>query len=347
MPAKGSLRSSSAGRRVSRGAELSRARERVVREVVRGGSVGHDRGVLRRLSTSGVLGVAAMGAMGCAFPDYGFPGGAGGDGGLDAHGDAAAEVPEVGPSDVTEETEPLPDPTKCAVSDPVVACDTIRELRAPDGQVIDGRGAEFCEIPPRVFALREGKRVTPKGATAPETASIRFGVSAKGVHLFVQVLGDPMLITADDPRQGDAVELLVRGTKDPITGSLLTDEAKHIVVAPPTATRGPDAREVLPGGGYVAFRDAAARRVRGGYEVELVLSWSILKNQPAVAAEMAFDVAIDVKDDPTTIGRELQSFLWWQPIPPSATTTCTDKSDPDPSCDDRTWCYAYAYSSPP
>ena len=85
------------------------------------------------------------------------------------------------------------------------------------------------------------------------------------------------------------------------------------------------------------------RAVSGGYEVELRLPWTELGGQPAPGDSMAFDVGIDVSDD-ETMPRRVQSFLYYQA--PTATTTCTSSTTAEPSCDDRTWCEAFAYHAP-
>lgn len=290
---------------------------------------------------------------GCAFPDYVFPGhaadtsapfDASGDSAIvdSATGDAALDVPGVDAGDA----ETGPSPTACATVVSSPACATIEEMIAPDLQVLDGKGDEMCAITPRTFSVDEGQHRAPTTPTgAPQQVSVRVGVSARGVHFFVQVLDDPWIVAADDPVTGDAVEIFVRGVHDPITGKLSSDGGRHFVLVPPDAGKAGDGREVAADGTYAALSAAyfGIRGVSSGYEAEMRLPWTELGGQPAPGDAIAFDVGIDVSDD-ATLPRRVQSFLYYQS--PTSATTCTKTPTADPYCDDRTWCEAFAYHAP-
>ena len=176
---------------------------------------------------------------------------------------------------------------------------------------------------------------------------MRVGISPFGVHVFVQVLGDPrVLVDRDELTEGDAVEIFMRGTPGRmLTGELAADEALHVVLTPPSTTAEGLGAQYYEGkrGAPIADDRWHSRRVQGGYEVELHYPWTDLKNQSAPGMEMGFDVAIDVKDDPSAKGRELRALMHYQPVASSASCDALAISPPDPLCDDRTWCLAKAY----
>ena len=285
--------------------------------------------------------------VGCAFPDYVFPGRAGDatptpDASLDADVDGSVRD---GAREAADVTPTGPDPTTCAPLAPALACATLSEVLAPDLEILDGKGDELCDLAPRTFSAAKGEHRRPTTTDAPQQVTVRVGVSARGVHFHVQVLDDPWLVVKDDLVSGDAIEIFVRGVHDPITGKLTSDGGRHFVFVPPTSGRPADGREVRSDGTYGALSASffGIRGVRSGYEVELRLPWTDLGGQPSPGSSMGFDVGIDVSDD-EAMPRRVQSFLHYQS--PTAATTCTATTTAEPSCDDRTWCEAFAYHAP-
>jgi len=249
----------------------------------------------------------------------------------------------------------LPDPTNCPPS-PTTAgfCAALADFAG--AFVNDGAGDEFCrasdagaQMPPRRFTVTEAARTAPSPPPAgfAERFEVRAGLDAYGVHVFVQVLGDPrVLVDRDDPVQGDAVELFLRGTVTrELTGNLESDEGNHLVLTPPSATAGGVGWRYLGGVKKLPLSDSDwhSRRVKGGWEVEVHYPWTELKNQPAPGMVMGFDVAIDLKDDPAKKGRDVRALMHVTPVASSASCTALGVSPADPLCDDRTWCLAKAY----
>jgi hypothetical protein len=281
--------------------------------------------------------------VGCGWPEHRFREV---DSALDSSVDAPLEP---------EDTAAFPTPTGCPPQgEKQAVCDEIRHF--PGVWEPDGEGVEFCReedgkqsTPPRRFLVREAARTEPSPALARFTqkVEVRVGISPYGVHVFVQVLGDPrVLVDRDDLTQGDAVEIFVRGTPSrTLTGELAEDDALHLVFTPPSSTA-----EGLGARYYQGKRGAPladdlwhSRRVRDGYEVELHYPWTELKNQSSPGMQMGFDVAIDVKDDSTAKGRELRALMHVQPVTSSPSCDALAITPADPLCDDRTWCLAKAY----
>lgn len=261
-----------------------------------------------------------LGATACGWPEHRF-----------READATA----------VEDTANLPTATTCPPeSERAAPCDVLRNF--PDRWEADGEGSEFCRkesgklsTPPRRFTAKEAARVTPAGATPPEQFVVRAGISAFGVHVFVQVLGDPrVIVDRDEPTRGDAVEIFLRGRRDAmLTGALDLDEAHHLVLTPPSESASGLGARYLNGKriGSVADEQWHSRRVRGGWEAELHYPWTVLGAQPSPGMTMGFDIAFDVRDDPA--GEAVHVVMHLEPV-----GTCMD-----PSCDDRTWCLAKAY----
>lgn len=283
--------------------------------------------------------LASLLLAGCSWPDHHF---------RDEAVDAALEP---------EDSADYPVPTACPPqAERQAVCDEVRHF--PGVWEIDGSGVEFCReedgkqsTPPRRWTIAEAARTEPSPAPASFTQKIevRVGISPYGMHVFVQVTGDPrVLVDRDDPTQGDAVEVFLRGTPPrALTGDLAADDGIHLVMTPPsTAAEGVGVR--YDGvTNTVPLRDDQwhSRRVRTGYEVELHLPWAELveANQSAPGQVLGFDVAIDVKDDPGAKGRELRAIMHVQPVSSSPSCDAAKITPADPKCDDRTWCLAKAY----
>lgn len=239
-----------------------------------------------------------------------------------------------------------PLPTTCTDPSMTSFCAPIVGLVGP--YTVDGLGDEYCAsgVWARGFEVKGAMRTMPSPVPAKflERVVVRAVLSSYGFHVHVAVLDDPrVLVDGTDPTQGDAVELFLRGAR-PATGDLATDQALHVVVAPPTTTTGPVAYTyvggkkgaALPGGAF------AGRLVAKGYEVEVVLPWTTIKNEPAPGDKIGFDVAVDVKDDAAASGRELRAIMNFETL--ASSSACSALGKPiDPACDTRTWCAPTAY----
>lgn len=294
-------------------------------------------------------GLLLFGLMaGCGWPDHRF-GGETADGALDG-----AELDSSIADVAVDDTAGLPAPTECPpAAETAGFCAELREFSG--AYALDGAGDEFCRegdagprMPPRRFSVTESARTVPSPAPAghAEKFEVRAGLDAYGVHVFVQVLGDPrVIVNREDPMQGDAVEIFVRGNVDPLVGSLETDQAQHLVLTPPTAAAEGVGWRYLGGVPKlpVAGSQWRSRRVKGGWEVELHQPWSDLKNQPSPGMVMGFDIAIDLDDDPTVAGRDVRVLMHVAPVAGSPSCAALGIGSADPLCDDRTWCLAKAY----
>lgn len=229
-----------------------------------------------------------------------------------------------------EDTANFPVPTPCPPeSERQAPCDELRHF--PGTWDVDGEGREFCRD-------EMGKLSTPmrRFASGDTQFVVRAGLSPYGVHVFVQVLNDRnVIVDRADPVRGDAVEIFLRGSHDrTLTGDLDVDQAHHLVLTPPTSTAEGvgfrySNRKIV---GPVADEQWHSRRVRDGWEVELHYPWTVLMNQSSPGMTMGFDIAIDLRDDPS---REVvRTVMHIEP---------TDGGCKDPACDDRTWCLAKAY----
>jgi hypothetical protein len=243
-------------------------------------------------------------------------------------------------------------PTSCPIAAELAAL--CAELRAFDGPfVVDGLGDEFCRIrdgrpatPPRRFSIARASATDPSPPPAlPQQVEVRAGLSSFGAHVFVQVRGDPrVIVDRDDPTSADAVEIFLRGRRDELVGDLERDAALHLVIAPDDggAAIGLRYLEGRPRASLLSS-SFAARRVSGGYEVELHLPWSEIGEAVSPGMLIGFDVAIDVKDDERAPGRQARAYLHLEPLAGSAPCTALGAARPEPWCDSRTWCAAKAY----
>jgi hypothetical protein len=254
-------------------------------------------------------------------------------------------------------TELLPPPTSCGpTSTKANACDVLRFFGATP--VLDGKGDEFCDVdagvpanPPRTFSLKDADRTIP--ATVPagltQRAEVRAGLSSFGLHVFVHVDDPSVVVDLADYTQGDAIEIFFRGNKAlPLNGDLETDQAQVVVIIPPTKATSARAAKWLRGKKSASLDGSqfAARRVTGGWEAELHLPWSDILNEASPGQVMGFDLALDVKDDPSAKTRAVRAIMHEETITggsPPCETFGFGFATPDPLCDDRLWCLSKAY----
>lgn len=299
--------------------------------------------------------IVACVLVGCTWPSHRFRDDAlaGADAAAeDAFADGAGDAP----SDATDALDSgLPPPTRCKPSSvKALPCDVLPSF---DGTVtLDGAGDEFCvqadggpELPPRRFGVTDADFLAPSPAPAglAESVEIRAGLAADGVHVFVQVQNDPsVIVDLDDLVRGDAVEIYLRGHRNlPLNGDLESDDAQVLVIAPPTATTEARASFYVHGKRATSIPASywRARRVAGGYELEVHYPWTELLNEPSPGMVIGFDVALDVKDDPSAPTRQLRAIMHYDAVADSPACKTYGFGAADPLCDDRTWCLAKAY----
>lgn len=300
---------------------------------------------------------------GCTFPEHSYrdldavPIDASSDNAMDATADTAPDAladsaPDSAvdtPKDAPPDAPKLPPPTSCPDTTWVSGCSPVLNIGGTGSisPVVDAEGKEFCAVGIRsrgmyvVSAPKSSPITVP--ASFKQKILVRAALGSAAFYVHVTVLDDPrILVDTKDLVQGDAVEIFLRGNKA-ATGSLVTDGARHIVIAPPSATTAVMAWYYVDGkhSTDVDAAQYAGRRVDGGYEVELHLPWTVLGNQPAPGEKVGFDVALDIRDDVGATGREVRAILQYTAVSPSP--TCTAFGSIDPACDDRTWCLANAY----
>lgn len=228
--------------------------------------------------------------------------------------------------------------------------------RAPAGlrQVVDGDGAELCEVESDLFDPAEGHyRTKPQGSSrcpppdwlteAAPSAVIRAAWSEAALHVHVRVDKATAIAPgeADALFSGDAVEIFVGNTEAP-TGPLPDDHAGYVIVAPPREPGGAGASA----SGVVTRVASASRRDDAGYDVELEIPWSSLGGEPpAEGRTVLWNVGIDVAGDEIEPGGQrarFQSFLHYEEDGKARFCRYDDPEDDQrkPSRDDRSWCRA-------
>lgn len=268
------------------------------------------------------------------------------DGVSDSVLDSGVDATDAATDSVVDAGSDAPAPTSC--TDPSMTSFCAPIVGLVGAYAVDGLGTEYCAsgVWSRGFEVKAAMRTTPSPVPAKitERVVVRALLSSFGYHVHVAVLDDPRIVVdTSDYTQGDAVELFLRGAK-PATGDLVADQAVHVVVTPPTATSGPNAAFYVGGkkGAGLPGAAFAGRLVAGGYEVEVVLPWTTIKNEPAPGDKIGFDVAVDVKDDPALSAREVRAIMAFETVTSSPTCSALGKAA-DPACDDRTWCAPVAY----
>ncbi len=299
--------------------------------------------------------------LGC-WPEHSFRDEAGSDAVVDSAIDSTLEdTPDAmleAESDSgtdADAAEILPPPTTCgASSSKANSCDVLRFFGGTP--VLDGAGDEFCDVdagvaanPPRTFSLVDADRTIPSPVPAGLTQRVtaRAGLSSFGLHVFVHVDDPSVVVDLGDYTQGDAIEIFLRGnTALPLNGDLESDAAQVVVIIPPTATTSARAAKWLRGKKSASLDGSqfAARRVTGGWEAELHYPWSEILNEASPGQVMGFDLALDVKDDPTASKRAVRAIMHEETVTGGSPACDTfGFATIDPLCDDRLWCLAKAY----
>ncbi len=212
-------------------------------------------------------------------------------------------------------------------------------------QIVDGDESDLCELPSfsvdfvsaNGFVHIDHSGSNDPSNERPETATVRLGWSATGLHAFIRV-SDPYLAPASTLGSiwnGDGVEVFFTTATD-LAGDPATDQATHAAIsaslslAASVSTDGGTATHApLPRSLYETVITA------DGYVVELRLPWG--SGRPSSGSTIAFDFALNSADNappPTGDGRDAQALLHLAGL--STSTTCL--AEARPWCDDRTWC---------
>ncbi len=213
---------------------------------------------------------------------------------------------------------------------------------APAGftQIIDAQGTEFCSLPFHDFLPKQGEYqdcgAQANWVDAGLDAQIWIVWSDQGLHVFAHVnKKDPVVCYLDTDAaiyNADALEFFFGNTASPTAGSLASNNALHLTVAPPPLAGGLAPSSVDP---FVGGIELASRRVSTGFEVEVLIPWTTLGGPaPGPNSPLQLDVAIDGYGPG---GVDYQSFIAYEPIG-GGTQYCKDNSLPKPAEDVRTWC---------
>lgn len=289
-----------------------------------------------------VLALAACVLLGCGYPSFEFSG----------HGDAGLPVDDGTSVDVASEAAAAMDAADADVSAETDAgcplpTGAVRRLctsieRARTGAVIDGAPSEMCGVLATPLDATNAATMVPASppVAPPERALIRVVWSEVGLHVHVHVDDDVISVAptsaGDDIWRGDSVELFIAGTAA-ASGDYVSDHALQFDVAPPSGTTPARAR-IFGHSGSVEIPAAStwsARLVTGGYEIEALLSWSLLGvSSPAAGATIGLDVAIYADDRPTAAVDDVWMVVANEPV--TGVSPCGGPTRP--SCDTRAFC---------
>jgi hypothetical protein len=271
----------------------------------------------------------------------------------------------------TPETPAMDTGPGCPIKDGGDMCATIPKFTGT--QNVDGIGDEFCDVPSTVLRVNGGVPLYPTFMPAPLSTKVRARLawSATGLHGHFHV-DDSVVVSSSYDNNWDGVHLFLGGEL-PFYGAFdgdKSDTGLWLFMAPPgpkaglprfTGGTGAFAQVgycilesgVMPGTGakcnprrfpLVEPGKFAGRIVEGGYELEVMLPWSVLgrASAPSKGDSIAADLGLAACDDPAaTAWSNVCSdakrgivVLQRNDIPGS--TSCLSGSNP--TCDARTWC---------
>jgi hypothetical protein len=269
------------------------------------------------------------------------------DSGTDQGVDATAEDVAVDDNDAPPGDA---DSGPCPVLTGNDACETVPRFTAST-HVVDGIGAEFCDIPAMVFEVNSCPMLYPsEPPVLPEKVYLRIAWSTDAFHLHIRVV-DPSVIVNPDPGNlwnGDAVEIFIAGASgENLNGSYNGSNdggAIQIVLAPPGAGVSTRGQAFFNPGGSVHTSAPinssiyAGRLVDDGYELELRYPWAAFAEPATPGSRIAFDIAIGAQQDSDAGGRQLQCVISDVFIDGASACGYPAGVPAQPWCDDRTWC---------
>lgn len=279
------------------------------------------------------------------------------DGGQDGREEAGDEPSEDGnqstdASDASLQDAPLDhDAGPCRILTGNNACATVPRFTAAK-QVVDGIGDEFCDIPAMVFDVDSCATMFPsEPPSMPEKVYLRIAWSTEAFHLHVHVVDPSVLVSTDETRlwDSDAVEIYIAGASGTdLKGSYSGSDYGgpiQIILSPPAGgypTRGqaylyPSATNAVRA--TINNSIFAGRLVADGYELELRYPWVAFSQTPAPGKKIAFDIAVNAREDADANQRQLQCIISNVYVDGSLACNYRPPGIPaQPYCDDRTWC---------
>ncbi len=215
-------------------------------------------------------------------------------------------------------------------------------------QTLDGKGDDFCAIPPVQMDSNNAGKVVVINATPPEVVSARIAWSSAGLHAFFDVQDSSVQVvyTADATQavnqayQGDSIELMVTSSND-VTGLTGTDaNSLHVIVpasGPAISTKASNnngssqgTATQLPSTQYMQASTST------GYAIELQLPWPG-GTAPTPGSSIRFDMALNSADSTFGSVGDMRDGQLIYHVETVADTTCQG-TDAQPFCDDRMWC---------
>lgn len=213
-------------------------------------------------------------------------------------------------------------------------------------QVVDGNGADLCEVPGFVLAFDStaAKINQTEGETAsknsyPERATFRIAWSATHVHAYIEVT-DPSVNPNTNPADiwnGDGVEFMI-STSRSVTGLTSTDANTLHVIG--NAVIGVTVKASGESGTHSQIHDPTqfkGQLTDKGYAVEFMMPWPEGATM-ASGTQIYFDAALNSasKNTDGTAPRKAQALLFQAT---ATQTSCTGTgNNVAPFCDDRLWC---------
>ncbi|MBK7395771.1 MAG: hypothetical protein IPJ34_05555 [Myxococcales bacterium] len=292
-------------------------------------------------------------------------------------GDTSAEAAvDTGVDSTPGDTGVVPDAetgTTCPIKTGGDLCAKVAKYTFPDPQVVDGVGAEFCDVPATTFVLKDG--VVPTGVTKsllPTKVQARLAWSSQGVHAHFHVDDAEVVALPLQFYSADEVQLFLGGStplygefsptsKDKGFMSIRMTPPSPVPLGIPGSTEAPAAMASVsylykkPSASFctnaavplLAPAKFAGRVVPGGYELELFVPWTLLgrATAPTSGDQIAANLGVGANDDPASRTPPFDvtdpvkaGFAFWKNLPVSGAASPCCGGEAFTSCDTRTWC---------
>jgi hypothetical protein len=215
-------------------------------------------------------------------------------------------------------------------------------------QTLDGKGDDFCAIPPIQLDSNNAGKVVTLNAAPSEVVNARVAWSSAGLHAYIDVQDSNVQVvnTADTTQainqayQGDSIEIMLASSND-VTGLTGTDSnSLHVIVpasGPAISTKASNsngssqgAATPLPSSQFVQISTST------GYAIELQLPWPGA-TAPSAGSTVRFDMALNSADSNFGGVGDMRDGQLIYHLETVSDSSCQG-TDTQPFCDDRTWC---------
>jgi hypothetical protein len=214
-------------------------------------------------------------------------------------------------------------------------------------QTVDGNGSELCSLPYFTLSAQNAAKVnnyTNAPTSQFETATVRVGWDASGVHLWIEVK-DASIQTAymKDSSQatnkaylGDSIELFIASSSS-VTGLTSKDTNTIHLIIPANGpavsvkdTGSSGTPTVLPVNQY------AQATTGTGYAIEALIPWP--GTAPSAGSAVRFDMVLNSADKTFTDLDGMRDGQLVYYLGQVSGSTCQSSEGTLPWCDNRTWC---------